>query len=298
MAASAPAGRVAPSTYKEGHARSIRRKSRMLPRSPSIRQPPRRAAVQPRQIEVGLPPGWAQSEKNASDFASGAHAISPSWQCCSGLAAAVTRSLLVRSSSGATRISPSREPSIHASRLPSGEIATWPHGWQIPHRQYKQNCVYLAGEEQRVQAMAGGAGSNLQPRQRLAFSRVDLNGKQSDNLPMHQIRHLRKGLAEAIKKQLGLKVAKRDAMQYPVKLSKERRKSGGHVITFPDIPEAITQRRRRIEDARHHAIGRPGNGSGLLSRRLNARFPLPSKPKRGQHTDRATGQRCCQGTAC
>ena len=45
-------------------------------------------------------------------------------------------------------------------------------GWHIPLRQYKQNCVYWAGEEQRVQAMADGAGSNLHPGQGLSFSRV------------------------------------------------------------------------------------------------------------------------------
>jgi len=80
-------------------------------------------------------PGLAQSEKKASACASGDHMTWPSWQCCSGLSAAVTRSLLVsppldKSLSDATRISvPSRVNSTHASRLPSGEIATWPKEW-------------------------------------------------------------------------------------------------------------------------------------------------------------------------
>ena len=49
--------------------------------------------------------GFAQSEKNASVFESGDQTMSSSWQCCSGLAAAVTRSLLLMSPGEAMRIS-------------------------------------------------------------------------------------------------------------------------------------------------------------------------------------------------
>lgn len=67
-------------------------------------------------------------------------------------------------------------------------------------------------------------------------------------------------------------------MQYPVRL--KAAEEGGYIVTFPDIPEAITQG-EDIEDALHH-------GADALESALDFYFearrpiPLPSKPKRGQ----------------
>jgi antitoxin HicB len=67
-------------------------------------------------------------------------------------------------------------------------------------------------------------------------------------------------------------------MRYPVRLKAE--KEGGYVVTFPDIPEAITQG-EDVEDALHHA-------ADALETALDFYFedrrpvPAPSKPKRGQ----------------
>jgi antitoxin HicB len=67
-------------------------------------------------------------------------------------------------------------------------------------------------------------------------------------------------------------------MRYPVRLKAEE--EGGYVVTFPDIPEAITQG-EDIEDAMIHA-------ADALESALEFYFegrrpvPAPSKPKRGQ----------------
>lgn len=68
-------------------------------------------------------------------------------------------------------------------------------------------------------------------------------------------------------------------MRFPAHL--EPQKEGGFVVTFPDIPEAITQG-ENIEDALVHA-------SDALESALDfyfetrRRVPIPSKLKRGQH---------------
>jgi len=67
-------------------------------------------------------------------------------------------------------------------------------------------------------------------------------------------------------------------MRYPVRL--KAAEEGGYVVTFPDIPEAITQG-EDVEDALHHAVD-------ALETALDFYFegrrpvPTPSKPKRGQ----------------
>lgn len=69
-------------------------------------------------------------------------------------------------------------------------------------------------------------------------------------------------------------------MRYPVYL--ERDEDGGYVVTFPDIPEAITQG-EDVNDALLH-------GADALESALDFYFekripiPPPSKPKRGQRT--------------
>ncbi|MGB6745544.1 MAG: type II toxin-antitoxin system HicB family antitoxin [Terracidiphilus sp.] len=67
-------------------------------------------------------------------------------------------------------------------------------------------------------------------------------------------------------------------MQYPVRL--KAAEEGGYIVTFPDIPEAITQG-EDVEDALRH-------GADALESALEFYFedrlpiPSPSKPKRGQ----------------
>jgi antitoxin HicB len=66
-------------------------------------------------------------------------------------------------------------------------------------------------------------------------------------------------------------------MRYPARLKPQA--EGGYVVTFPDIPEAITQG-EDVEDALIHA-------ADALESALDFYFearcpvPLPSKPKRG-----------------
>lgn len=68
-------------------------------------------------------------------------------------------------------------------------------------------------------------------------------------------------------------------MRYPARLKSQE--EGGYVVTFPDIPEAITQG-EDIEDSLMHA-------ADALESALDFYFearrpvPLPSKPKRGQY---------------
>jgi len=67
-------------------------------------------------------------------------------------------------------------------------------------------------------------------------------------------------------------------MRFPAKFA--RAKEGGFVVTFPDIPEAITQG-DNIDDALQHA-------ADALETALDfyfedgRRVPMPSRPKRGQ----------------
>jgi antitoxin HicB len=69
-------------------------------------------------------------------------------------------------------------------------------------------------------------------------------------------------------------------MKFPVRLSKEP--EGGYTVTFPDIPEAITCG-ESIEDALYHAkdVLESAMDFYLDDKRP---VPVPSKPKRGQHT--------------
>ena len=65
-------------------------------------------------------------------------------------------------------------------------------------------------------------------------------------------------------------------MRYPVNL--EAAEEGGFVVTFPDIPEAITQGEDRA-DALHHAADAL---ESALEFYFDARrtVPAPSKPRR------------------
>ena len=69
-------------------------------------------------------------------------------------------------------------------------------------------------------------------------------------------------------------------MKLPVKLSKEP--EGGYTVTFPDIPEAITCG-ESIEDALYHAKDALESAMDFYLDDKRP-VPLPSKPKRGQHT--------------
>jgi len=68
-------------------------------------------------------------------------------------------------------------------------------------------------------------------------------------------------------------------LRYPAHF--EAAEEGGYVVTFPDIPEAITQG-EDVEDALLHA-------ADVLESALDyyieegLPIPVPSKPKRGQH---------------
>lgn len=67
-------------------------------------------------------------------------------------------------------------------------------------------------------------------------------------------------------------------LRYPMKL--KAAEEGGYVITFPDIPEAITQAENKTEATRR--------GADALESALDfyfeagRRVPAPSKPRRGQ----------------
>jgi antitoxin HicB len=68
-------------------------------------------------------------------------------------------------------------------------------------------------------------------------------------------------------------------LKYPANF--ELAEEGGYVVTFPDIPEAITQG-EDVEDTKRHA-------ADVLESALDwylesgRQIPAPSKPKRGQH---------------
>ena len=67
-------------------------------------------------------------------------------------------------------------------------------------------------------------------------------------------------------------------MRYPVRL--KAAEEGGYIVTFPDIPEAITQG-ENVEDALRHAADALETA---LEFYFDARRPVPapSRPKRGQ----------------
>lgn len=70
-------------------------------------------------------------------------------------------------------------------------------------------------------------------------------------------------------------------LAYPVRLTPDR-ESGGYVVNFPDIPEALTQG-ETVEEALQQA-------QDALETALDFYFderrpvPMPSRPKRGQRT--------------
>jgi antitoxin HicB len=76
---------------------------------------------------------------------------------------------------------------------------------------------------------------------------------------------------------------------YPVKLAKQP--EGGFVVTFPDVPEAITQG-ESIDDALLHAVDALETG---LSFYIDARKPLPvASPARGRRTVRPSALECAK----
>lgn len=68
-------------------------------------------------------------------------------------------------------------------------------------------------------------------------------------------------------------------MRYPAHLEPEE--EGGFVVTFPDIPEAITQG-EDVEDALMHAADALESALDFYFEDRR-RIPMPSKPKRGQY---------------
>ena len=79
-------------------------------------------------------------------------------------------------------------------------------------------------------------------------------------------------------------------LDYPVIL--EAQPEGGFVVTFPDVPEAITQG-EDVDEALMYAIDAL---ESALSFYVDDRKPLPkpSKPKRGQRTVRPTALECAK----
>ena len=67
---------------------------------------------------------------------------------------------------------------------------------------------------------------------------------------------------------------------YPVTLTRDR-KAGGYVVTFADIPEAITQGDTK-EEALAAAMDALETAMDFYLEDKRA-VPLPSRPKRGQH---------------
>jgi antitoxin HicB len=79
-------------------------------------------------------------------------------------------------------------------------------------------------------------------------------------------------------------------LDYPVIL--EAQPEGGFVVTFPDVPEAITQG-EDVDEALMYAIDAL---ESALSFYVDDRksLPKPSKPKRGQRTVRPTALECAK----
>ena len=69
-------------------------------------------------------------------------------------------------------------------------------------------------------------------------------------------------------------------MRFPAKFA--RAKEGGFVVTFPDIPEAITQG-ENIDDDMIHAADALESALDFYFEE-GRRVPMPSRPKRGQRT--------------
>jgi antitoxin HicB len=67
-------------------------------------------------------------------------------------------------------------------------------------------------------------------------------------------------------------------MRFPAQFT--RAKEGGFIVTFPDIPEAITQG-DNIDDAMHHAANALESALDFYFEE-GRRVPMPSRPKRGQ----------------
>jgi antitoxin HicB len=67
-------------------------------------------------------------------------------------------------------------------------------------------------------------------------------------------------------------------MRFPAKFA--RAKEGGFVVTFPDIPEAITQG-ENIDDAMIHAADALESALDFYFEE-GRRVPMPSRPRRGQ----------------
>jgi antitoxin HicB len=67
-------------------------------------------------------------------------------------------------------------------------------------------------------------------------------------------------------------------VRFPAKFA--RAKEGGFVVTFPDIPEAITQG-ENIDDAMIHAADALESALDFYFEE-GRRVPMPSRPKRGQ----------------
>jgi antitoxin HicB len=67
-------------------------------------------------------------------------------------------------------------------------------------------------------------------------------------------------------------------MRFPAQFT--RAKEGGFIVTFPDIPEAITQG-DNIDNAMHHAANALESALDFYFEE-GRRVPMPSRPKRGQ----------------
>jgi antitoxin HicB len=79
-----------------------------------------------------------------------------------------------------------------------------------------------------------------------------------------------------------------DNFEYPVSL--EKAAEGGYVVTFPDVPEAITQG----EDAAEALVrARDALETALeFYTDKGEKLPVPSKAKRGQHVVRPAALFC------
>jgi len=119
--------------------------------------------------------------------------------------------------------------------------------------------------------------------------KVFLNGRQSA-LPMHGTQELDKGIEAAIKRQLARNERWRAMFDYPVTLTPDD--SGTVLVTFADVPEAITFGNDEKE-ALLQAVGALETG---LSFYVDARKPLPaaSKPAQGQETVRPSALECAK----
>lgn len=79
-------------------------------------------------------------------------------------------------------------------------------------------------------------------------------------------------------------------LDYPIVL--EAQVEGGFVVTFPDVPEAITQGEDEAE-ALLYAVDALETALSFYVDDRKA-LPAPSKPKRGQHTVRPSPLECAK----